>query len=226
MKKKILLSVLAVLSLLLCACGSKDVKSPQVNNKTSAKSETLYQHGLDVIALMSGMAANDDMNRITGSDETRKIAENIRKGDYGNPKAVYRIEMSDGMLEQIFSMGSMDSDDFSEELQEFLEKKTKKSIASMINSLYGTWSVAASSIYHADKLFVCNEEQKDDIYIYTYDTGYPAMVTFTSGEGGAFLADGSFIFDDEFSADTDEELQQFLDGIIYFKGCSVERLDV
>lgn len=34
------------------------------------------------------------------------------------------------------------------------------------------------------------------------------------------------IFDDEFAADTEEELREFLDETVYFKGCSAEKLDI
>lgn len=226
MKKKILLCILTSIALLFCACGSKDTKSSQVKTKTTSNSETLYRQGLDVVSLMSEMAGNDDFGQMAGSNEIENVVENIRCGDYSKPSAVYRINMSDGILEQIISISGVNSEDFTRELKEYMQKRMKKSMASMINANYGASAVAASAIYHADKIFVYNEGEKDEIYIYTYDTGYPVMVTFTAGEEGAFLADGSFILDDEFEADTKEKFQEFLDETMYFKGCSAEKLDI
>lgn len=226
MKKKILLCILTVVSMLFCACGGKDAESAQVNTETASDLKTLYQQGLDVISLMSDMAESDDFAQMAGSNEIKDAAENIREGDYSKPSAVYRIDMSEGMLEQMISISGMDSQDFTGELKTYMQKRMKKSLAGMINANYGTSAVAASTIYRVDKIFAYNEDENDEIYIYTYDTGYPIMVTFTAGEGRAFMAEGNFLLDDEFEAGTEEEFQEFLDDTTYFKGCSVEKLNV
>ena len=81
MKRSIAVLLSAIMLLSLCACGGE----------TSAKTEekSLYEHGLDVIAVMSEMTQLESyVETYTGSGEIKEIVQTIGEEDYTTPKAV------------------------------------------------------------------------------------------------------------------------------------------
>lgn len=215
MRRKFLAVVSAAL-LLLCACGAE-------NNTVSEKS--LYEHGLDVISLMDEMVQSEDYGELMcSSSEIIEIGNEIAKGDYGEPTAVYRLEVN--ALAGWYELGEKDLSELSDTLRECIEQRYFSSIASQVNSRYGVTELAASSIYTAAKTFVSNELSEVTTYIYTYAHSYPVMVTFTPGEDGSVRAFGTFILDEDFKADEEQDIDMLLEDTSYIWGGKAEKLEI
>ena len=76
----------------------------------------------------------------------------------------------------------------------------------------GAETLAAASICTVSDTFVCDNLTQNTLYLYTYETAVPVMVSFVTGQDGAVLATGIPILSDSFSPDSPENVQQFLEG--------------
>lgn len=215
MKRKFLAAVSAA-SLLLCACGAE-------NNTVSEK--TLYEHGLEVISLMDEMVQSEDYAKLMSStSEIIEIGNEIAKGDYGEPTAVYRLEVN--TFADWYEMSEKELSELSDTLRECIEQRYFSTIASQMNSRYGVTELAASSIYTAAKTFVSNDLSEFTTYIYTYAHSYPVMVTFTPGEDGAVRAFGTFILDEDLKADEEQDIDRLLEDTSYIWDGKAEKLEI
>lgn len=216
MKRKFLAAFSSAL-LLLCACGAE---------KNTASEESLYEHGLDVISLMNEMVQSEAYGELMCySSEIIEIGNEIAKGDYREPNAVYKLDVNS--LADLYELGEKESPELTDTLRTYVENRYYSSMASNLNGAYGTAvDLAASSVYTAVKTFVSNELSESTIYIYTYSDSYPVMVTFTPGEGGAVSASGSFILDDEFRDDGGQDIDMLLEDTSYILGSKVEKLEI
>ncbi len=199
--------VLSVFVLGLCACsGGKAAKGPD---------KSLYEQGLDVVALMSEMARTDGYVAIySGSQEMCDAVKNIGKGDFGEPKAVYEITVDDESLALVSGMKNLEG--ASEELKQSLKQKLLAAFMMQINGMGGAVDLASSNVCAAEKTFVNGDVTEDTIYLYTYENALPAAVIFMVGEDGAVSANGIFIMFDEFTCGSEAEIKSF------FHDCSVE----
>lgn len=215
MKRKFL-AVVSSASLLLCSC---------VTENDSSSEKSLYEHGLDVISLMDEMVKSESYGEaMSAPSEILEVSESIADGNYDAPSAVYKLEVNS--FETLYEIGEKDIPELSNTLRDNLEHRYYSSIAAQMNGTYGASSVAAASIYTAGKNFVSKELSEDTIYIYTFADSYPVMVTFTPGEGGAASASGSFILDDEFKSDGEQDIDMLLESTYYILGGKAEKLEI
>ncbi len=203
--------VLSVVVLGLCACSGGKA------GKGSDKS--LYEQGLDVVALMAEMARTDGYVEIySGSQEMCDAVKNIGKGDFTRPKAVYEIKADTESLALASGMKGLEG--ASEELKQSLKQKLLAAFMMQVNGMDGAVSLASSDVCAAEKNFVNTEVTEDTIYLYTYEDALPAAVTFLTGEDGAVSANGVFIMFDEFTCGSEAEIESF------FRDGSVEAREV
>ena len=207
----ILLSVIMLLS--LCACGE--------TASTKEAEKSLYEHGLDVIAVMSEMTQLESyVETYTGSGEIKEIVKSIGEGDYTTPKAVYAITAS---AEQIAAYADVDAlEGASDALQKTMENKFIVALISQVNGRAGAMNLAAASVCTAGKTFVTDEISESVIYLYTYENGRPISVTFTCGEDSTVSASGTFMMYDEFPCDSMEEIEEFFREV----GASVNNVSI
>ena len=194
----------AIVLLTLCACGG------ETSTKTEEKS--LYEHGLDVIAVMSEMTQLESyVETYTGSGEIKEVVKSIGEGDYAAPKAVYAITAS---AEQIAAYAEVDAlEGASEALQNVMENKFVVALTTQVNGFAGVEQLAAASVCTAGKTFVSNEISESVIYLYTYENARPVCITFTCGEDSTVSASGLFMMYDEFTCDSAEEIEEFFSEI-------------
>lgn len=229
--KRILLFAM-IAALLLCgACGKGPKEQGTEENKTEGAGpgetvaadgtagKSLYEHGLEVVALMAEMAGSKEYVELyTSSPELREILSSVGAGDFGEPSDVYRVRAMEG-IGSVLDMAKIDS--LSDELRANVASKMFAALATQINSMEGTAALAASSLCTAEKLFVSGELTGNEIYLYVYENAVPVAVTFTKGENGAVAARGIFILYEEFPAIQMEEAAEFLKGF----GVEVERIE-
>ncbi len=181
------------------------------NAEKNSSDKSLYEHGLDLIALLEEIAESEAYLEIytNASSDMYEIISTVAEGDYTDPKAVYQITISDDMLLKILEVANTDINGLSDTLKEYVKSRAQNSIVSIINNTGGAYMVAASSICTAGKTFVSDEQVGNVIYLYTYEDAVPAIVTFREGENGAVSASGSFIFYEDFKTDTEQKIEQF-----------------
>lgn len=202
MKKKILvmISLLAVCAVLF-GCGS-DIPP----NETS-----LYDEGLKISSLMSEMASSEEyLSALTGNDEIKSLLSGAAASEPDSPKAVYEINMSDEAFLDL--LGVENTENMSEALKDSLTAKGYAAIAPQINAAVGVNNLAASSLCTAGTSFVNSEFSGSTLYMYVYKDGAPVIVSFSEGENHAVSASGCFDLGNAFSAETQEEIQDYFSG--------------
>ena len=198
-KKKICAVLIMSLVMVLCACAE---------SKSEVSEKTLYEQGMDVVAIMAEAARTEDYTRAyTGSSDLMEIVNRVGAGDYSSPKAVYSVAVSEESILGMLSIENLDS--FSDALKETLLSRAVGSLTTQINGYAGVNNLAAASVLTLGKSFVDNDLSEDVIYIYTFENGFPVAVTFTVGENGAVSAGGNFIMYEEFTCDSLNEVQEF-----------------
>lgn len=193
------LMVALVMMFVLSACN---------NGVKNAKTNSLYDHGLEVIQLMIEIVQTEEyVDMLAGSSEIKSIVQDIGTGDYAKPRAVYAISVTG---EDLASMMNIDSlDNASEGLQMFLAQRLRGSLMTQINGMSGVASLAAASVCSVGKTFVDENATEDFIYLYVYDNAVPVAVTFTIGEGHAVSANGVFVMFDGLPCGSAEEIEAF-----------------
>ncbi|MBO5354271.1 MAG: hypothetical protein J6A77_13340 [Lachnospiraceae bacterium] len=200
---KIRKTISTVLMLLMvmsfCACAE---------TKGEVTEKTLYEHGMDVVALMAEAAGSEEYAGIyTGSPELMEIIKNVGEGDYSAPKAVYAVSVSEEAVSGLLGMENLDG--YSAALKETLLSRAVGSLIAQINGYAGVNNLAVSSVLTLGKSFVDNGLKENVIYVYTFENGFPVAVTFTVGENGAVSAGGNFVMYEEFTCGSLEEVQAF-----------------
>lgn len=183
------------------------------NNESSEETKSLYAQGLEVIQLMLEMTQSEEYAELYGgSSEIKAVIQNISTGDYTTPKAVYAISVSDANLATMFELNNLDNP--SKGLKSFLMQRSLGGLMTRINGMGGSDNIAAASICSAGKTFVCENANKDVIYLYTYDNAVPVAVTFSVGENHAISASGVFVVYDKFVDESADDIKSFFSDII------------
>lgn len=213
MKRSLTLLLSVIMLLSLCACGE--------TASTKEAEKSLYEHGLDVIAVMSEMTQLESyVETYTGSGEIKEVVKSIGEGDYTAPKAVYAITVN---AEQIAAYADVEAlDGASDALQKTMENKFIVALISQVNGRAGAMNLAAASVCTAGKTFVTDEISESVIYLYTYENGKPISITFTCGEDRTVSAAGMFMMYDEFPCDSVEEIEEFFREV----GASVKNVSI
>lgn len=193
--KRLTSLIVLIASLLLCACG-----------KTSTANKALYDHGMDVIALMTELAGNEQYVSVTtGSSDIATIVNEINQGDFSSPKAVYALTFPDTQLDNLAEIESMG--DFSPELKKMLRDRSLSTLIAQINSYAGANYLAAVSICSIGKSLIGTTIDNYTVYIYTFENATPVAIIFTPGEANITGASGQFILNNNFTCNSAEELE-------------------
>ena len=199
---KIIVPVISLAALLLLGSCSKTAASP---------SSELYHQGLALVSEMNEAIQSEAwVSLFTGDTAVREILSNAGQGDFSQPKAVYEIQFSDQAVTSL--TGQADLTGFPESLQKRIHAAIQSAAPSQINALDGAETLAAASICTVSDTFVCDNLTQNTLYLYTYETAVPVMVSFVTGQDGAVLATGVPILSDSFSPDSPENVQLFLEG--------------
>ena len=187
-------------ALVLSACGD--------GGKQEAPQKSLYEQGLSIISLMEEMVKSDAyIEMYSQNQELIEMAAKAGDGDYTEPKAVYKITVSKNLMQMLAQGGTLT--ELSPTLREYVDRRMRGMIATQLNQSAGAQALAASSICMVQKTFANDTLDEVGIsYLYTYENGFPIVVTFTPGEDNTVSASGSFIFSEDLSKATQEEMEQ------------------
>lgn len=89
----------------------------------NSSNKTLYEEGLEVISLMEEMASNDTYLKIySASSEIQDIVRNAGEGDFSEPKAIYKVAISEETLLALAEItGSEATDGLSDTLKGYVQ---------------------------------------------------------------------------------------------------------
>lgn len=193
MRKVKLICVLLAVLLLLTSCGQ------------SAPEPSLYDRGLETIALMAEAIRSDAyLEMLSASENLRVIINEAASGDYSSPKAVYAISFTAIPMDDITG-----SPELSESLLELVKHRMVSTVITQINALGGMEPLAASSMCTTGKTFVSADFTGDIIYLYVFAQGYPVAVTFTGGEDHTVSASANILLHDGFPTSDAQSIQNF-----------------
>lgn len=193
----ILLAVGMVLS--LAACTTWSLSGKQAQQAESGRS--LYEHGMEIVAMLSEMAQNEDyVQLLISSPEVISLLADLGQGDFSQPSAVYQITAS---LDAIVSLFEEEDPGFSlnqlsPAVREMWESRLLSILVNQVNAQYGSTFLAACSVCSASQLFVSRELTENMIYLYAFPNAAPVAVTFIKGENGAVSASGMFLSADPY----------------------------
>ena len=187
-----------VMAISLCACGG---------NTSSGKS--IYDHGLDVISLMTEAAGSElYVAAYTANPEVKEIIDVIAEGNYTEPKAVYSMTASEEKLLTMLMVENTDG--ISEGLRNTLITKALPAMTTQLNAYCGVSELAASGVLTMGKTFVDATLDENVIYFYIYEDAVPVAVAFTKGEDNTVSASGTFVMYDAFNGVSAEEVETAL----------------
>lgn len=169
--------------------------------KAKPRQATLYEHGLSLAALMREKAESSDYRAIVlgaNGDLDEKVRE-LGAGDVSKPTAVYRLSGDFFFLVDMMGAEVSESVNLSPALKRDIAERLISGFAVMwTGKMTGALSVAAASVLQSQSTFVSDELSENCAYIYTFAEGYPVAVSFTKGDGGAVLANASYVVDEDF----------------------------
>lgn len=222
--KKLLCLMLALCMVLgLCGCHviTKEIIERDV---TGADDEALYEHGMELGGLLEEMLGSDQYLRLmSGSEEINAVLEPYMQADFSKPESVYRVTPSEDVIPILMGMEEVELDGFSEELQEYMERRVISTLPTTINAQGGSSVLAAASICTVSDVWAGATLEEDCYLLYFYPDACPLMVTFHGGEdyidGSAML----LLADNVTEGSMDEVTELFGQlGI----DCDVEELDI
>ena len=222
--KKIL--TILPLALMLFGCQAKDTTvQPIAENTTVTDTEgadmLFHANSLELILSLDEMAESEEYRKLfSASDEVGAIISDMGAGDYSSPKAIYKIN------EIELNQNSADLSTLPVNLQEKVKKKMIGAIPTMLNSVNGTESLAASSIITDTKYFNYPAETKPYIYLYAYDGNYSIMLLYMPYNDNLVGATGYFVTNNSF--DDISSANSIARGILssgYVSNCNVEEID-
>ena len=172
---------------------------------------SIYDRGLEVAELMVlAVRSEEYLAALSASDALTEQLDGVAAGDYTGPRAVYSITFPESALGEM--MAFTDLENVPEKLAELLNHRLTAAVMSQINAMAGVEALAASSLCTVGKTFVSTQLEKDAIYLYVYENGFPVAVTFTGGEDQTVSASGVFVMVEDFPTDSAEQISEFLGG--------------
>ncbi len=216
MRKIILPALLLIPALILPACGA--------GRSGGAAVSELYDKGLGIVSKMDAMAESEEyILMMTGSGEIRDIVGEIGSGDYAKPEAVFKIEIPDSAVVSFYQTNS--DYDIPAKLLPDAVSRYISGIAVRVNGLSGASAIAATSVISVGECFVCKELKQNTMFLYIFENGYSAAVSFIPGSDGAVAAAGSFLVDRGLNADSSEEdIKTWLEEASQLSGCTISSI--
>ncbi len=216
MKK--IIQILLLITLLLGALVSCE-------NKEDKSQVDLYEKGTKMIDDMINIASTENYVEIFSQNkEINDIVDDLTSKDYQQVKAVYSITFDENeMFDKLLAVGTVD---FPNVIKNEMKKKLNLTLGNQINSFDGTNYLVLSSIISKTDLFI-RELQEDKIYIYLYDHGYSAYVSFTSHDENIVSAYSTLLFNEELQTiESEKDLKDTLIEILKLENISVESIDI
>ena len=186
MKRMILLLSLGCILTLSCAKRNTTIigGSDQPTAIFVADHLTLQEKGQELTHQMHRLANNETYTKYCShSDEINKLAAHIARTDYSVPRKIFAIR----------HLNSIQDFETDSTIRALLADKMVRTIPSLINAQSGSTTLAATSLFVTEDVFLHNSLKESTIYLYIYEGDCSSMVLFQPHKDHIVQAYASFV---------------------------------
>lgn len=181
-----------------------------------ADSLTLQEKGLELTGQMHCLANNEAyIKYCSHSDEINKLAAHIARTDYSVPKKIFAIS-------HLKSIQNFETDST---IRTLLADKMVRTIPSLINAQSGSTTLAATSLFVTEDVFLHNSLKESTIYLYVYEGDCSSMVLFQPHKDHIVQAHACFVIHSLLKTiQSADDVKRFFKETIQLEGIMVQEL--
>ena len=181
-----------------------------------ADSLTLQGKGLELTCQMHRLANNEtDIKYCSHSDEINKLAAHIGRTDYSVPKKIFAIS-------HLKSIQNFETDST---IRTLLADKMVRTIPSLINAQSGSTTLAATTLFVTEDVFLHNSLKESTIYLYVYEGDCSSMVLFQPHKDHIVQAHACFVIHSLLKTiQSADDVKRFFKETIQLEGIMVQEL--
>lgn len=181
-----------------------------------ADSLTLQGKGLELTCQMHRLANNETyIKYCSHSDEINKLAAHIGRTDYSVPKKIFAIS-------HLKSIQNFETDST---IRTLLADKMMRTIPSLINAQSGSTTLAATSLFVTEDVFLHNSLKESTIYLYVYEGDCSSMVLFQPHKDHIVQAHACFVIHSLLKTiQSADDIKRFFKETIQLEGIMVQEL--
>lgn len=218
MKRMILLLSLGCLLTLSCAKRNTTVigGADQPTAIFVTEHLTLQEKGLELTCQMHRLANNETyIKYCSHSDEINKLAAHIARTDYSVPRKIFAIS-------HLKSIQDFEADST---IRTLLADKMARTIPSLINAQSGSTTLAATSLFVTEDVFLHNSLKESTIYLYIYEGDCSSMVLFQPHKDQIVQAYACFVIHPLLKTiHSADDVKRFFKETIQLEGIMVQEL--
>lgn len=181
-----------------------------------ADSLTLQGKGLELTGQMHCLANNEAyIKYCSHSDEINKLATHIARSDYSVPKKIFAIS-------HLKSIQNFETDST---IRTLLADKMVRTIPSLINAQSGSTTLAATTLFVTEDVFLHNSLKESTIYLYVYEGDCSSMVLFQPHKDHIVQAHACFVIHSLLKTiQSADDVKRFFKETIQLEGIMVQEL--
>lgn len=181
-----------------------------------ADSLTLQGKGLELTCQMHRLANNETyIKYCSHSDEINKLAAHIGRTDYSVPKKIFAIS-------HLKSIQNFETDST---IRTLLADKMVRTIPSLINAQSGSTTLAVTSLFVTEDVFLHNSLKESTIYLYVYEGDCSSMVLFQPHKDHIVQAHACFVIHSLLKTiQSADDVKRFFKETIQLEGIMVQEL--
>lgn len=218
MKRMILLLSLGSILTLSCAKRNTTIigEADQPTAIFVADHLTLQEKGLELTCQMHRLANSETyIKYCSHSDEINKLAAHIARTDYSIPRKIFAIS-------HLKSIQDFETDST---IRTLLADKMVRTIPSLINAQSGSTTLAATSLFVTEDVFLHNSLKESTIYLYIYEGDCSSMVLFQPHKDQIVQAYACFVIHPLLKTiHSADDVKRFFKETIQLEGIMVQEL--
>lgn len=179
---------------------------------------TLQEKGLELTCQMHRLANNEAyIKYCSHSDEINKLAAHIARTDYSMPRKIFAIS-------HLKSIQDFETDST---IRALLADKMVRTIPSLINAQSGSTTLAATSLFVTEDVFLHNNLKESTIYLYIYEGDCSCMVLFQPHKDQIVQAYACFVIHPLLKTiHSADDVKRFFKETIQLEGIMVQELTI
>lgn len=179
---------------------------------------TLQEKGLELTRQMHRLANNEAyIKYCSHSDEINKQAAHIARTDYSVPRKIFAIS-------HLKSIQDFETDST---IRALLADKMVRTIPSLINAQSGSTTLAATSLFVTEDVFLHNNLKESTIYLYIYEGDCSSMILFQPHKDHIVQAYACFVIHPLLKTiHSADDVKRFFKETIQLEGIMVQELTI
>lgn len=177
---------------------------------------TLQEKGLELTRQMHRLANNETyIKYCSHSDEINKLAAHIARTDYSMPRKIFAIR----------HLNSIQDFETDSTIRALLADKMVRTIPSLINAQSGSTTLATTSLFVTEDVFLHNYLKESTIYLYIYKDDCSSMALFQPHKDHIVQAYACFVLHPLLKTiQSTEDVKRFFKETIQLEGIMVQEL--